>query len=792
MSFTPANGCVSLFQKQCNKMENRIMDGVVASELVGAAWPAVQPGSDPVLYGHVSLDPVGAFEARSLQTFRLVYTVGRYGIDDTGSIRVVFRFMGDWGAFQTNNPSGYNYVTADASTGARLSLNYANTGHQRPWFKSLTVSLHGGYLSEGDTITIVFGDTSQGSPGMKMQTFCEPGFEFKVLADVCAVGHYYPLPKTPHIAIVPGEVHEWKAVLPSLRRLGEAFRLGIKAEDKWGNPTDQASGRFTLRSSHPVKGLPEKLDYPLGEKSVILDNLCVEEPGVVRIQVLDESGDCVAEAGPLLIRDGEFSGYWGDLHGQSGESIGLTTSRDYFEFARNKSFLDVTGHQANDFQVNNAFWKYLNELTAEYHEDGRFVVFPGYEWSGNTAVGGDRNVFFRTEGRQIRRSSHALLEDRSDLDTDASSAAQLFEDLQGEDCVVYAHVGGRYADIMQAHDPRLETAMEIHSAWGTFEWLLTDGFPLGHRSGVVCNSDGHKGRPGASYPGASTFGAYGGLTCFLTKDLTRDGIFECLRRRHHYGTTGCRIHMEVAVQFDEDATVFERDPNAFPDTKRSASREVMMGDIVQSSASEATLKLNVLAHSPIERIEIRNGTEVLETFRPYAATDLGNRIRVIWSGAEYRGRGRQSTWTGRAVFKGCRIERLAKINAWNHERRLERCSRDTVEWDAITTGNFGGFDVWLEEGAKVELDLTTNRGTIRKPLETIGLEDTVLEAGGLERRLRVFRLPEENPHREVEHQLRISLKPEGDNPLWICVTTEDGFQAWSSPVFVYRKPFEAL
>ena len=768
------------------------MDGVVASELVGAAWPAVQPGSDPVLYGHVSLDPVGAFEARSLQTFRLVYTVGRYGIDDTGSIRVVFRFMGDWGAFQTNNPSGYNYVTADASTGARLSLNYANTGHQRPWFKSLTVSLHGGYLSEGDTITIVFGDTSQGSPGMKMQTFCEPGFEFKVLADVCAVGHYYPLPKTPHIAIVPGEVHEWKAVLPSLRRLGEAFRLGIKAEDKWGNPTDQASGRFTLRSSHPVKGLPEKLDYPLGEKSVILDNLSVEEPGVVRIQVLDESGDCVAEAGPLLIRDGEFSGYWGDLHGQSGESIGITTSRDYFKFARNRSFLDVTGHQANDFQVNNAFWEHLNELTAEYHEDGRFVVFPGYEWSGNTAVGGDRNVFFRTEGRQIRRSSHALLEDRSDLDTDASSAAQLFEDLQGEDCVVYAHVGGRYADIMQAHDSRLETAMEIHSAWGTFEWLLTDGFPLGHRSGVVCNSDGHKGRPGASYPGASTFGAYGGLTCFLTKDLTRDGIFECLRRRHHYGTTGCRMHMEVAVQFDEDATVFERDPNAFPDTKRSASREVMMGDIVQSSASEATLKLNVLAHAPIERIEIRNGTEVLETFRPYAATDLGNRIRVIWSGAEYRGRGRQSTWTGRAVFKGCRIERLAKINAWNHERRLERCSRDTVEWDAITTGNFGGFDVWLEEGAKVELDLTTNRGAIRKPLETIGLEDTVLEAGGLERRLRVFRLPEENPHREVEHQLRISLKPEGDNPLWICVTTEDGFQAWSSPVFVYRKPFEAL
>ena len=162
---------------------------------------------------------------------------------------------------------------------------------------------------------------------------------------------------------------------------------------------------------------------------------------------------------------------------ESGESIGLTTSRDYFEFARNMSFLDVTGHQANDFQVNNAFWKYLNQLTAEYHQDGRFVVFPGYEWSGNTAVGGDRNVFFRMEGRQIHRSSHALLEDRTDIDTDAPTASRLFEELQGVRTVWSTLTfGGRYADIKQAHDPRLETAMEIHSAWGTLSGCSRTAF----------------------------------------------------------------------------------------------------------------------------------------------------------------------------------------------------------------------------------------------------------------------------------------------------------------------------
>ena len=164
-------------------MADTEFDDVVAKELVGDSWPVNHPSADPVLYGHVSLEPKGAFEARSLQTFKLVYTVGRYGIDDTGSIRVVFRFMGDWGALQSENPTDYNFVSAKTNTGARLSLTYANTGHQRPWFKSLTVKLHGGYLSEGDSITIIFGDRSGDSTGMKLQTFCEPDFEFKVLAE---------------------------------------------------------------------------------------------------------------------------------------------------------------------------------------------------------------------------------------------------------------------------------------------------------------------------------------------------------------------------------------------------------------------------------------------------------------------------------------------------------------------------------------------------------------------------------------------------------------------------------
>ncbi len=47
-------------------------------------------------------------------------------------------------------------------------------------------------------------------------------------------------------------------------------------------------------------------------------------------------------------------GYWADLHGQSGETIGMGTAEDYFSYARDKAFVDMVGHQGNDFQITDA------------------------------------------------------------------------------------------------------------------------------------------------------------------------------------------------------------------------------------------------------------------------------------------------------------------------------------------------------------------------------------------------------------------------------------------------------
>ncbi len=95
-----------------------------------------------------------------------------------------------------------------------------------------------------------------------------------------------------------------------------------------------------------------------------------------------------------------------------------------------------------------------------------------------------------------------------------------------------------------------------------------------------------------------------------------------------------------------------------------------------------------------------------------------------------------------------------------------------------------GFDAWLKGDAGT-VSLTTNHGELSADLSDIGLEETTLEAGGLERKLKAFRLPDAGLKKEMRFTRAITLESGLDNPIWVCVTTEDGFQAWSSPVYLF-------
>jgi hypothetical protein len=737
----------------------------------------------PEHMGSIRLTPSGPFVAGSHAELTLVYTAGKFGIDDTGMLKISWRTTSDMSKPQLDKPAAANFTTVEASNGAQLNVWFDRL-NIRPYANTLLIRVGRGYLRAGDTLTIRLGDRRQGSPGFRLQTNVEERVELKTSVDAFATYEFCELPDQPWFDLVAGPAVSWKAIWPSLAVVGEPFRLAIVAEDMWGNPTTDAAQRLTLVPSRPVRGLPPSVAINRGEGPRVIENLVAEAPGDLDLTLIAD-GEEIARANPLRVVAAAppLRRYWADLHGQSGETIGMGSAESYFRYARDLAFIDMVGHQGNDFQITDAFWAKLNRLTAEFDAPGRFVCLPGYEWSGNTGMGGDRNIFFRREGRPIRRSSHILVEGQASSDA-IYTADELFRALAAEDAVLIAHVGGRYADIKYAHDGRLERAVEVHSTWGTFEWLLHDAFEQGYRVGVVCHSDDHKGRPGATKPGASTFGAIGGLTCYFMPELTRDALFEALRKRRHYGTTGTRLFLDLRGAFAQPVTGFAEDPQLGPASELTV-REARMGDIIRPGAVPMRLTAEVIGTAPIDRVDVLHGTRVAQTVRPFGPADLGRRVRVLWQGAEYRGRGRETMWQGKLSLTGNRFTRFAAVNFLNPERKVEETAAGTgLRWTSVTTGNLAGVDLWLDEARCGGLTLETNVVSGEVDLAALADDTVVFDGGGLGRKISVYRLPEADWSRHAVVDHTVTFPGGADLPVYLRVTQSDGHQAWSSPIYL--------
>jgi hypothetical protein len=741
----------------------------------------------PEVLGRVDIEGPAQTVAGSMTTLRVIYTAGRFGIDDQGSVRFLFRFASDAGRPQFDRPAAPNFCTVAASNGTSLVPEYHPRGAFRPWFKSIRVNVMREALQPGDRITLVLGDRSQGGAGWRTSTMREPGFEIRAQADPFGTVVYGDVAGGAIIGLVPGEAVAWKLVLPTLRRSGETFGLAIRADDRCGNPVNRVDGPITLEADGAIEGLPRTVSGSDGP-SIRVSGLRAPA-GIVRIRARGPQGQLLGESNPLLVvEQASRATWWGDFHAQSEETVGTNSAREYFLFARDRAFCDFIGHQANDFQITNAFWRELNDLYREFNAPGKFITLPGYEYSPVTHLGGDRNIFYFDEHRPIRRSSHALVADTSDIDTDCNHVGDLFKAMHrdGEKVLAFAHVGGRYADLRVGHDVEIERSIEIHSAWGTFEWLLFDAFELGHRVGIVCNSDDHKGRPGASHPGASIFGAYGGLTCLYLDELSRESIWRCLKSRHHYGTTGDRLHLAVDAHFDSDAWRHDVDPKLDPAARGVPTRTAAMGDIVAATGPSARIIVSIEAAAAVERVDVRCGQRTLETVRPYTAEMLGRRIRVIWEGAEYRGRGRMTTWDGQLEVADNAIEAFAPINFWHLEKSIDRVADNRLAWQSVTTGNFAGVDLLLAHPTRGRLAVRTPHVNTTVDLAQVGIEDMSFRAGGLGRCVRVFRLPDRNAARRFTFERKVEVAPQGDSPVYVRVTLENGHQAWSSPIYLFR------
>lgn len=131
------------------------------------------------------------------------------------------------------------------------------------------------------------------------------------------------------------------------------------------------------------------------------------------------------------------------------------------------------------------------------------------------------------------------------------------------------------------------------------------------------------------------------------------------------------------------------------------------------------------------------------------------------------------------------FRKAAPINFWNPDSKIMQDSR-TVCWKNVTTGGFHGVDIWLDDATSGILKIIVNGTEIAVDLSVLGADDYIHEFGGLQKAVRIFRLPEAALATNYNDSLRIPLATGEERCLFLRVTFEDGHVAWTSPIYLTR------
>ena len=272
--------------------------------------------------GTVTLEPCAPVVAGSYQQWILTLTVGSYGIDEGGTIKIAQRLACDMQPVQFSDPAAPAYCTVQTNGAAKLASRFAPKGHERPWMIwCVVIDVYDGSLAPGDTVTVVLGERSGGSPGIRVQTFVESAHEFRVFVDPTNAAVARAVADSPKFPIVAGEAVELVCIAPSQAVVGEAVEVFVKGQDMWGNPTAVAG--------------PVELGWE-GEGEVVVEGCRVSfgTPGSGRLMAAADGLRCYSNPVAVYETAPEWHRYWGDLHAQSDATVGIGTEEEYFTFAR--------------------------------------------------------------------------------------------------------------------------------------------------------------------------------------------------------------------------------------------------------------------------------------------------------------------------------------------------------------------------------------------------------------------------------------------------------------------------
>lgn len=731
------------------------------------------------LYGYASISPSNEVVAGSWGTWTLIYRAGRLGVDDGGRILVLLHGASDWGPFQMDNPHGKNYTTVRTKGKARLEAQYEpRYACRKPMWRGIIITVKDGYLQEGDEVILTIGDRIGGGPGSCAHTISQQEeYKFQIMVDPFPIVDPVPVLDSPSLRIISGKPVKLEALWPTEVLVGESTWLLVRAKDYWGNPSPSYRGTIHFDHSKNVIGLPESYTFTETDEGFHrFEGLRVAKAGTHLIRVKDiVQSDLISETNILVaISNSEFLPFWGDVHGQSGETGCLGTIESYFNYARGFSGIDFISWAGNDYDLSTENWKAIRNETKKHNQPGRFVAYLGYEWSANTSNGGDHNVLYLHDDQPIYRSSHIGVEDLKDLDADRYTVRELAYSLPLGKALLIPHVGGRRANL-DFYQKEFMPLIEIYSGHGQFEWFLKEAMRRKLKVGFMANSDDIYSRPGESIPGIGLFAVHGGLTCVYARSLSRQDLWEALYKRRVYATTGERIKL------------------------RFTAGAHWMGEEMFTK-DKVSFHVEATGTAGIERVDLFRNTERVYRYLSAPETPL-NHIKIIWSGAQNKQRGRQTIWNGQLLLSQGRFRNVQGYRFDYPSEGIEKWEPRRVIWSSLTSGDEDGLiiDVEVVKNATLTFEakilskdqfglFSPEKDIVRfaVPIRDLNGEDKVYTAGGLDRQVVIRRVASTYP-KEIRFTWKENVIPMDDTQAyWVKIIQQDGAVAWSSPIFITR------
>lgn len=294
---------------------------------------------------------------------------------------------------------------------------------------------------------------------------------------------------------------------------------------------------------------------------------------------------------PAVKVDGEeYHLFWGDMHCHSALSADAEGELDELTFyARDKMALDFFAITDNDFYMRTltaSQWALIKTHASYSNQSDRFVIFSGYEMTYNLGQVNHRTVYYPTDDQPVIRFTDDNIQ--ADLD-------KFGHELSKTKAIMHPHHA-----FWEIIDQQRDINAEVCSGWDIHidreRNSVKEYLSKGGKIGFVGGSDSHRRNPGSG----------GALTGLFAANLSRESVFEALRARRCYATSGSKIFLDFRINGN------------------------IMGSEVKSKESPVIF-VRILATTPVTTVQIYRNNQVIHIER-----GKGRRLEFEYADKSFR------------------------------------------------------------------------------------------------------------------------------------------------------------